>query len=87
MEYIWLSGTKEEIEEMKEAFRANGFTFSQGSFIKLGDLVGFGRYFSALKNFRFPTVTTSQPCPFDAVLGRNNPPTRTSTTTPHSTYP
>jgi len=72
MEYIWLSGTNEEIEEMKEAFRANGFTFSQGSFIKLGDAVGSGKYSSALKNFRPPTVATPQPRRWDAVLGGSN---------------
>jgi hypothetical protein len=69
MEYIWLSGTKEEIEEMKEALRANGFTFSQGSFIKSGDAVGPGKYSSALKNFCPTTVATPQPRPWDAVLG------------------
>ena len=69
MEYIWLSGTKEEIEAMKEAFRANGFTFTQGSELKLGEIIGPNRYSSALKNFQAPAVATPQPRPWDAVLG------------------
>ena len=72
MEYIWLSGTKEELEKMKEAFRANGFTFSQGSEIKLGEVVGPNRYSSALRNFQAPAVPTPQPRPWDAVLGGKN---------------
>ena len=72
MEYIWLSGTKEELEKMKEAFRANGFTFSQGSEIELGEAVGPDRYSSALKNFQAPAVPTPQPRPWDAVLGGEN---------------
>ena len=72
MEYIWLSGTKEEIAEREEAVRANGFTFSQGSFIELGEAIGLGRYSSALKDFRPPAVPTPQPRPWDAVLGGSN---------------
>lgn len=69
MEYIWLSGTLEEIEAMKEAFRANGFTFTQGSELKLSEIIGPNRYSSALKNFQAPAVPTPQPRPWDAVLG------------------
>ena len=70
MEYIWLSGTKEEIEAVKEAFKANGFTFRQGdSFEHTNSPLGPGCYSSALRDFQAPAVPTPQPRPWDAVLG------------------
>ena len=73
MQYIWLSGSEEEIEELKEAFKANGFSFSQGAHFEISNSpFGPGRYSSALKDFRPPAVATPQPRPWDAVLGGAN---------------
>jgi len=70
MKYIWLSGSLEEIEEMKEAFKANGFKFNQGdSFEITNSPFGPGRYSSALRDFQAPVVPTPQPRLWDAVLG------------------
>ena len=53
MKYIWLTGSEEEIEELKEAFRANGFSFSQGEHFEISNSpFGPGRFSSSLKDFR-----------------------------------
>jgi hypothetical protein len=70
MKYIWLSGSEEEIEELKEAFRANGFSFSQGEHFEISNSpFGPGRFSSSLKDFQAPATPTPQPRPWDAVLG------------------
>jgi hypothetical protein len=52
MKYIWLSGSLEEIEEMKEAFKANGFSFNQGDSFKITNSpFGSGEILFCLEGF------------------------------------
>lgn len=70
MEYMWLSGNKKEVKEAIEALRANGFTFQAAHFAEISNSpFGKGRVSCTLENFRPPAVATSQPRPWDAVLG------------------
>ncbi|MEG4842854.1 hypothetical protein [Microcoleus sp. B9-D4] len=70
MQYMWLAGSRQEVEEAIEALLANGFTFKQDDFeVIKNSPYGADRYSYTLLNFRPPAVPTPQPRPWDAVLG------------------
>jgi hypothetical protein len=70
MQYMWLAGSKKEVEEVVKALKANGFTFELADFAKISNsFFGVNRRSYTLKNFRPPAIATPQPRPWDAVLG------------------
>ena len=73
MQYIWLAGTKEEIEKTIQAFKVSGFTFEQGELQKCHFLSHKTPHSCLLHWFVTPSIdSVPQPKAWDAVLGGKN---------------
>jgi hypothetical protein len=73
MRYVWVQGTREEIEETIHDLRANGFSFQQGEAYELKSPCHWNAPLScSLRDFCAPSIPSPQPRPWDAVLGGSN---------------
>jgi len=72
MLHIQLFGKKEEVTATVQAFKEKGFTFGEGEVFEVNIHDRANPYTCFLIDFRPPVVSTSQPQPWDAVLGGSN---------------
>ena len=72
MQYVWLAGTEEEINQTVQAFKDMGFAFEQSEIQKCTILSHKTPFSCLLHWFVTPSTPMPQPRPWDAVLGGKN---------------